>query len=88
MIKRAVSNGVIAQYVLINSWFICESLLKSVRALKCGSIHVVGLCKLGKAKYQIHGKEFNATQLIAKYERTHQKKTDKVLSRFLVEFVV
>lgn len=77
MIKRAVSNGIIAQYVLVDSWFMCETLLKSVRALKRGSIHVVGLCKLGKAKYQIHGKEFNATQLIAKYERTQIKYSRK-----------
>lgn len=84
MIKRAVTNGVTAQYVLADSWFMCESLLRSVRALKRGAIHVVGLCKLNRTRYKVQEKEMNASEIIAKYERNRIKYSRKFRCSYMV----
>ena len=70
MIKRAWSHKCLrAKYVLCDSWFTCEYLIGEVRKLGKGALHLVGLAKMGNAKYLVHGKLHNALELIALYER-------------------
>lgn len=70
MIKRAWSHKCLrARYVLCDSWFTCEFLISEVRKLGKGALHLVGLAKMGNAKYLVHGKLHNAMELIALYER-------------------
>lgn len=70
MIKRAVKNGFRADYVLMDSWFTCEKIIKQVRSIKKCSIHVLGMLKMAKAKYRTDDGEHTAKQLI----KLHGKK--------------
>lgn len=60
MLKRAVKNGFIASYVLMDSWFVNDYMIKSIRAIKKGAMHLLGMCRLDKRKYLVDKKEVNA----------------------------
>lgn len=83
MLKRAVKNGFLASYVLVDSWFVNDYMVKSVRAIKNGAMHLLGMCKIDIRKYQIGGKEINAHQIIVKYERSNSKYSRKYKSRYI-----
>jgi len=69
MLKRVVKKGFVADYVITDSWFFCKKILDAV--VETGRLHLVSMAKIGTAKYEIlpDGKEFNAHQIIALYER-------------------
>jgi hypothetical protein len=69
MLKRAVKNGLAASYVLMDSWFVNDGIIKAARSIKNGALHVLGMCKMDKRKYMIAEKELNAAQIITRYER-------------------
>lgn len=51
MIKAAIKNGFIPQYVLADSWFIADEFLKSIRNIKkklADKIHVIGIMKTNR----------------------------------------
>jgi len=68
MIKRAVKNGIIPDYVLSDSWFVSEKFIKTIRSLKKGVIHVLGMVRQDNRKYLLNGKYYTAKALIAKYK--------------------
>lgn len=82
MIKRAVKNGFLASYVLMDSWFVNDFTIKSVRKIKDGIIHVLGMCKLDTRKYIINGKEMNSHQVIARNSRKKHKYSRKHKSHY------
>jgi hypothetical protein len=47
MLKRAVSLGFVADYVLVDSWFTCEALIDTVLKIKKHTIHLTQLAKFG-----------------------------------------
>ena len=65
MLKRAVKNGFIADYVLCDSWFTSEKLIATVRGIKGGVMHVIAGVKNGNQKYGYKGELFNAKEIIA-----------------------
>ena len=65
MLKRA-SCYLSADYVLADSWFVCEKLIEAVRSLNQGTMHILGMMKMAKAKYQYQHKEYTAQQLLGK----------------------
>jgi hypothetical protein len=73
MVKRAVKHGFNADYLLMDSWFTCEKIIKEVRGIKKYSIHVLGMVKMAKAKYSFNGGDHSAKQLIG----LHQKKVKR-----------
>lgn len=83
MLKRAVKNGFIASYVLMDSWFVSDNIIKSIRAIKNGAMHVLGMSKMDNRKYLIDSKERSAKQLIAKYDRTHGHYSRKYKSHYI-----
>ena len=83
MLKRAVKNGFIANYVLMDSWFVNDQMIKSVRGIKKGVMHILGMCKLDKRKYLIANKSMNAKQLIIKNERKNSKYSRKYKSFYI-----
>jgi len=83
MLRRAVKNGFIASYVLMDSWFVNDYMIKSVRAIKKGAIHLLGMCRLDKRKYLVDKKEMNAHQLIIKNERKRSKYSRKYKSTYI-----
>ena len=76
MVKRAVSRGIVAQYVLADSWFIHEPFINGIRQIKNGVLHVIGMCKTNK-NFEIDQKTYNAKALIAKHNSA--KKTNRKL---------
>ena len=83
MLKRAVKNGLIASHVLMDSWFVNDYMIKSVRAIKKGAMHLLGMCKLDIRKYLVDKKEMNAHQLITKNERKRSKYSRKYKSTYI-----
>ncbi|MBK5262923.1 MAG: transposase [Peptostreptococcaceae bacterium] len=83
MLKRAVKNGFIASYVLMDSWFVNDYMIKSVRAIKNGAMHLLGMCKLDRRHYLIDKKELNAHQLITRNERKKSKYSSKYKSTYI-----
>lgn len=73
MVKRAVRHGFAADYVLMDSWFTCEKVIKQVRAIKKYTVHVLGMVKMAKAKYCFNDGNYTAKQLVA----LHRKKTKR-----------
>ncbi|MBC8321485.1 MAG: transposase [Bacteroidetes bacterium] len=83
MLKRAVKNGFLARYVLMDSWFVNDYMIKNVRAIKKGAMHLLGMCRLDKRKYLVDKKEVNAHQLITKNERKKSKYSRKYKSTYI-----
>lgn len=83
MLKRAVKNGFIASYVLMDSWFVNDYMIKSVRSIKNGVMHLLGMCKLDRRHYLIDKKELNAHQLITKNERKRSRYSRKYRSTYI-----
>ena len=84
MIKRAAKR-LNASYVLMDSWFTCEEVIKSIRKIKRGSLHVVGMCKMDKRKFNIDGKELNSATIVKMHEvRSKIKCSKKYKSQYIV----
>lgn len=86
MLKRAVKNGFVPDYVLCDSWFFCLKLLQVVISLKKGSIHLIAMCKMGKINFEWMGKEYTTGQLL-KHLQGKKKRCRKVNS-YYIECVV
>ena len=72
MLKHAVGHGITFRYVLADSWFTCESLIRAVRELCAGSVHYVGLVKMNpnlRYRQSTAKRLMNIHELIAKNER-------------------
>ena len=63
MLKRAVRNGFIPEYVQTDSWFTCLKLVKAVRGLANGTVHFLGMVKFGGRKFELNGKPFTLANL-------------------------
>lgn len=87
MIKRAVKQKLDVQYVLMDSWFFCEAILKSVLLLKT-DINVVGMVKMAKAKYSFSGELYTAKELAQLLKRRKKVKKEKALNLFCAEVQV
>ena len=86
MLKRAVKNGFVPDYVLCDSWFFCLKLLQAVRAFKKGAVHLLSMCKMGKINFEWMGKQYSAGQLL-KHLQEKKKRCRKVNS-YYIECVV
>jgi hypothetical protein len=53
MLKRAVKNSILADYVLMNSWFISDYILKAILSIRGGMLHIVGMCKIDRRKFKV-----------------------------------
>jgi hypothetical protein len=52
MLKRAVKNNFIPQYVLTDSWFFCGSLLDGVKSIRGGAIDLVSMVKINNQVFK------------------------------------
>ena len=69
MIKRAVKNGFVADYVLCDSWFTSEALIKAVRGIKNGAMNLIAAVKNGNQKYGYGGGLFNIKEIMAQLKK-------------------
>lgn len=87
MLRRAIKNGFIANYVLMDSWFVNDYMIKSVRSIKKGAMHLLGMCKIDRRKYLDSKRELNAHQLIVKNQRKNSKYSRKYKSTYISKVV-
>lgn len=70
LIRRARANGVRFEYVLMDSWFVCEKMIRFVVGI--GS-QLVGMVKMGKTKYLYNGRRRSANQIVSSLKREKGK---------------
>ena len=73
MLKRAVKNGFVANYVLVDKWFFSDKLITAVRKLKKGITHLLAPVKMDKKKYLYQGKEYTAKELLRKTKKKFKR---------------
>jgi hypothetical protein len=88
LVKRAVKNGFIADYVLCDSWFTSEELISSIRAIKGGAMHIIAGVKNGNQKYGYQGDLFNAKEIIAMLKEKGTARRCRRLGIYYYEAVV
>ena len=88
MIKRAVKNGIIAKYVLSDSWFISENFIATIRAIKKGIMHVIAGIRMDKRKYTYNGQEVDGKELLAILKKKEESKRNKKWNIRYFEVVV
>lgn len=86
MIRRAVKNGFLADYVLADSWFISQFFIVSIRKIKKNAMHVLGMCKMDNRKYIYCGQEFTAKQFLSRFKK--RKKRSRKINAFYIELDV
>jgi hypothetical protein len=73
MLKRAVRGNILASYVLMDSWFVSDYILRAIRSIRGGLLHVVGMCKMDKRKFKVGNKEYNSETIIKMNETKKEK---------------
>ena len=68
MIKKAI-RCLKVDYVLMDSWFTSERMIECVRSYTKQNVHLIGMMKMGKAKYEHNGKFYSAGELLIKGKR-------------------
>lgn len=64
MIKRSWKNGIRASYLLMDKWYFGADLMKGVRKIAGGAIHIVTLLKDKRTKFLYKGKTKSAKELM------------------------
>jgi hypothetical protein len=63
MFKRAISQGFVVDYVLMDSWFTCEAFIDAVLAVKKHTAHLIGMYKIVKTKFLCDGAMLTHAQI-------------------------
>ena len=85
MIKRAVSRGLGAGYVLFDSWYAWPSFINEIRSIS-PDLHVVCRLKDSKTHYEYRGKRYRLSELYQKVKGNlkKSKRTGLLLERVTV----
>ena len=68
MIKQACGSLEV-DYLLMDSWFTCEKMLACAHSVK---VKLIGMMKMGNARYLFRGKEYTARELIVLLKKSRQ----------------
>jgi len=63
MFRRAVSQGLQIDYVLMDSWFTCNAFIDAVTNVKKQVVHLIGMYKIAKTKFEYMGKGYTYNQI-------------------------
>jgi hypothetical protein len=63
MLKRAMSQGFMADYVLMDSWFTCEAFVDAVCSIKKHTVHLIGMYKIAKTKFLYNNGAYTHKQI-------------------------
>jgi hypothetical protein len=63
MFKRAISQGFMVDYVLMDSWFTCDAFINAVLSVKKQSVNLIGMYKIAKTKFEYLGKMYTYSEL-------------------------
>ena len=79
MIKRAWKKGIHADYLLIDSWFVTEAMIRFVLR---SQMFLLGMCRMDKRLYEVNEKQYNAHQLLTRFKRTKAKRSRKINAKY------
>ena len=57
------NKGIRVNYVLVDSWFTCDALIQAVRSVKSQMVHLIGMYKIVKTKFEYQGKQLTHAQI-------------------------
>jgi len=63
MFWYAVSQGLMIDYVLMDSWFTCDAFIKAVKRVKKQTVHLIGMYKTPKTKFYYMGEKLTHSQI-------------------------
>jgi len=63
MFWRAISQGIQVDYVLMDSWFTCEAFVRAVKRVKKQTVHLIGMYKIPKTKFNYLGDMLTHSQI-------------------------
>ncbi|MBN2862857.1 MAG: transposase [Bacteroidales bacterium] len=63
MFWRAISQGVRIDYLLMDSWFTCEAFVRAVKRVKKQTVHLIGMYKTPKTKFNYLGEPLTYSQI-------------------------
>lgn len=66
-------------YLLMDSWFTCEKMLCCAKKLQ---IKLIGMMKMGNAKYDYQGGQYTASELLRRLKKQHRR-CRKLSSRYI-----
>lgn len=80
MIRRAIKEGLRFDYLLVDSWFISDGLIKFILTRKIG-FHLLGMAKIGgNSGYDYNNEKYTAKELIQKLNRGKKTKRSRKLN--------
>lgn len=68
MLKRMYKYGIRPSVLLMDKWYCSAALIREVRAIAHGAIHVITLLRDKRTKFVVNGKTKNAKQLCKEHE--------------------
>ncbi|MFO7842961.1 MAG: transposase [Bacteroidales bacterium] len=63
MFWYAISQGLMVDYVLMDSWFTCYAFIKAVKRVKKQTVHLIGMYKIPKTKFDYMGDKLTHSQI-------------------------
>jgi hypothetical protein len=87
MVKRAISQGIRFDYLLVDSWFTCLELVQFIQKRRIGC-RLLGMIKMGKTKYDYNGKSLTSKEIVDVLRRKKKTKRSKLLNCFYGEALV
>lgn len=63
MFFTAIYRGLRVDYVLVDSWFTCDALIQAIRSVKDKEVHLIGMYKFAKTKFEYQGKSLTHSQI-------------------------
>lgn len=83
MIGRALKKGLKAEYLLVDSWFMCEELIRFI--FEKPGMFILGMCKMGKARYDLGNTSCDAHCLLNRCKRNMKvKRARKIKAHYYV----
>ncbi len=88
MIRQAIRRKVRFSYVLADSWFTCQSMVKFIHRLhvRCHWLDMIKVGEKSRAKYKVCRKEFTAPQLVKKGKKEKLKKYSRRLRCYYIRY--
>jgi len=63
MFKRAISKGLMVDYVLMDSWFTCEAFINAVLEVKSQAVNLIGMYKIVTTRFLYQEKMYTYGQI-------------------------
>jgi len=85
MVKRAMRKGLLVHYLLLDSWFFCEKIVKLSKQV---GVDLISRPKFNNWLYKYGNKKYTMKDLTKKFRYLKDRKYDKKLNLYYVELEV